>query len=149
MRDALRSLNAKIDAKMMEIALIMTVASIVDVLQSLNAKIVVNRMKTALITTAVWIINVNQSTNVGIAAVMTLIVPRLTVVNMMADVGLRMNVTARKIACQSKIALKMNVVQFTVIVVQIRNSVTMYILAFQITTALQWMNAAQNLVIVG
>merc|ERR1712241_588611 len=56
--------------------------------------------------TAVWIINANQSTNVGIVALMTLIVPRLTVVSMMADVGLRMNVTAQKIVCQKKIARK-------------------------------------------
>merc|ERR1712241_239397 len=98
---------------------------------------------------AAWIINVNQSMSVGIVALMTLIVPRLTVVSMMADVGLRMNVTAQKIACQKKIARKMNVVQYTAIVVQIRNSVTMYILASQISTALQRMNAVQTLAIVG
>merc|ERR1712038_1302084 len=99
--------------------------------------------------TAVWIINANQSTNAEIVALMTLIVPRPTVVNMMADVALHMNATARKIACQRRIALKMNVVQSTAIVVQIQNSVTMYILAFQISTALQSMNAAQILAIVG
>ena len=146
--NVLQSLSAKIVVNQMKIAIITIAASIINANQSMSAKIIVNRMKIATMMNAAWTTSVNQSMNVKIVAMTTLIVPQLTVVNLMVDVDLRMNVNAQKIACQRKIALKMNVAQVTVIVDQILNFVMTYILAFQITIVPQMANVVPNLVIV-
>ena len=78
---------------------------------------------------------------------MILTVPQRIVVKQMVGVDLPMNVTDQRIACQKKIAQKMNVVLSTGIVEQTLNFVMIY-LPVILTESVRVMNAAQNLVIV-